>query len=254
MSEFEDSYLTGRLLIAMPTMLDPRFARTVIYMCAHNDEGAMGLVINRLIGSITRPGVWVFHDHTLLLGIDRSQVSDRIRVHFGGPVESGRGFVLHSGDYTQDGTLQVSSDLALTATVEFPDLLEQLGIDRSQVSDRIRVHFGGPVESGRGFVLHSGDYTQDGTLQVSSDLALTATVDILRDIADGGGPRLSMLALGYAGWGAGQLDAEIQANGWLHGDPDEALVFDDDLDGKWERAIGKLGIDISMLSGDAGHA
>ena len=189
MSEFEDSYLTGRLLIAMPTMLDPRFARTVIYMCAHNDEGAMGLVINRLIGSIT-----------------------------------------------------------------FPDLLEQLGIDRSQVSDRIRVHFGGPVESGRGFVLHSGDYTQDGTLQVSSDLALTATVDILRDIADGGGPRLSMLALGYAGWGAGQLDAEIQANGWLHGDPDEALVFDDDLDGKWERAIGKLGIDISMLSGDAGHA
>lgn len=189
MSEFEDRYLTGRLLIAMPTMLDPRFARTVIYMCAHNDEGAMGLVINRLIGSIT-----------------------------------------------------------------FPDLLEQLGIDHSQVSDRIRVHFGGPVESGRGFVLHSGDYTQDGTLQVSSDLALTATVDILRDMADGGGPRLSMLALGYAGWGPGQLDAEIQANGWLHGDADEALVFDDDLDGKWQRAIGKLGVDISMLSGEAGHA
>jgi putative transcriptional regulator len=189
MTDENESYLTGQLLIAMPTMADPRFARTVIYMCAHNAEGAMGLVVNRLVGSIT-----------------------------------------------------------------FPDLLEQLGIDNSGVSDEIRVHFGGPVESGRGFVLHSADYSQEGTLKVSSLMSLTATIDILRDMASGGGPRHSMLALGYAGWGPGQLDSEIQANGWLHVEPDDALVFDSDLDGKWERAIAKLGISPAMLSGDAGHA
>lgn len=189
MNDNDETYLTGQLLIAMPTMLDPRFARSVIFLCAHNEEGAMGLVINRLIGSIT-----------------------------------------------------------------FPDLLQQLGIGAEQASEAIRVHFGGPVESGRGFVLHSAEYGQEGTLKVNDDLALTATIDILRDMAAGGGPKLSMLALGYAGWGPGQLDAEIQANGWLHVDADEALVFDGDLDEKWERAIGKLGIDVSMLSSDAGHA
>ena len=185
----ESSYLTGQLLIAMPTMTDTRFSRTVIYICAHNADGAMGLVINRLVGAIT-----------------------------------------------------------------FPDLLSQLGIDSRSVTDEIRVHFGGPVESGRGFVLHSGEYRQDGTLQVDSSVALTATIDILRDIACGDGPRRLLLALGYAGWGPGQLDAEIQANGWLHCSPDEDLVFDDKLDDKWERAIAKLGFDPSMLSGDAGHA
>ena len=185
----DDSYLTGNLLIAMPNMRDPRFARTVIYMCAHNADGAMGLVVNRLIGSIT-----------------------------------------------------------------FPDLLEQLGIDNSGVSEEIRVHFGGPVESGRGFVLHSADYEREGTLQVSQSVGLTATIDILRDMASGSGPRHSLLALGYAGWGPGQLDSEIQANGWLHVEADESLVFGQDLDGKWEQAISKLGFDLSMLSGDAGHA
>jgi len=185
----DHSYLTGQLLIAMPNMRDRRFARTVIYMCAHSPDGAMGLVVNRLIGSIT-----------------------------------------------------------------FPDLLEQLGIDSRSLDKEIRVHFGGPVESGRGFVLHSSDYEQDATLQVSDHVGLTATVDILRDLASGDGPRLSLLALGYAGWGPGQLDAEIQANGWLNVPADEALVFDDDLDGKWQRAISKLGVDLSMLSGDAGHA
>ena len=184
-----DGYLTGQLIIAMPTMMDPRFARTVIYLCAHNKDAAMGLVVNRLIGSLT-----------------------------------------------------------------FPDLLEQLGIEGNQADEDIRVHFGGPVESGRGFVLHSGDYQQEGTLQVDPKVSLTATVDILRDMADGKGPRRSLLALGYAGWGEGQLDAEIQANAWLHVDPDENLVFDSDLDGKWERALSKLGIELSMLSGDAGHA
>jgi putative transcriptional regulator len=184
-----EGYMTGQLLIAMPTMRDPRFARTVIYMCAHNADGAMGLVINRLVGSVT-----------------------------------------------------------------FPDLLQQLGVDAATMKDEIRVHFGGPVEPGRGFVLHSGDYKHDSTLQVASEVALTATIEILRDIATGQGPQRSLLALGYAGWGPGQLDSEIQANGWLHADADSSLVFDDDLTNKWERAIGKLGFDVTLLSGDAGHA
>ncbi|WP_422365080.1 YqgE/AlgH family protein [Pelagibius sp.] len=185
----KQEFLTGQLLIAMPGMRDARFARSVIYICAHHPDGAMGLVINRLVGAIT-----------------------------------------------------------------FPDLLAQLGIEPVKVNEEIRVHFGGPVESGRGFVLHSGEYQQDSTLQVNDSVALTATTDILRDIAGGAGPRRRLLALGYAGWGPGQLDTEIQANGWLNVAPDEDLVFDADLDNKWERAIGKLGIDISMLSGDAGHA
>ena len=189
LSSGEDSYLTGRLIVAMPNMLDPRFTRTVIYLCAHNEDAAMGLVVNRLIGSIT-----------------------------------------------------------------FPDLLEQLGIENTDSDKDIRVHFGGPVESGRGFVLHSAEYQQEGTLQVSDSMSLTATVDILRDMAAGQGPRRSLLALGYAGWGRGQLDAEIQANSWLHVEVDEGLVFDADLDGKWDRAIHTLGFDPAMLSGDAGHA
>lgn len=182
-------YLTGQLLIAMPGMPDPRFARTVIYVCAHSAEGAMGIVVNRLFGSIT-----------------------------------------------------------------FPDLLEQLGIEAGFAMQGRRVHFGGPVEAARGFVLHSADYLQDGTLQVDEDVALTATVDVLRAMAEGGGPRRSLLALGYAGWGEGQLDAEIQANGWLHAPADAGLLFDDDIDTKWERAIAKLGVSLSMLSGEAGHA
>jgi len=188
-SDNDGDYLTGQLLIAMPNMRDPRFTRTVIYVCAHNADGAMGLVVNRLVGSVT-----------------------------------------------------------------FPDLLDQLGIDTEAVTEEIRVHFGGPVESGRGFVLHSGEYHHASTLQVAEQMALTATVDILQDIAKGAGPRRSLLALGYAGWGPGQLDSEIQSNGWLNVSADEQLVFDEDLDGKWERAIGKLGIDPSLLSGDAGHA
>jgi len=182
-------YLTGQLLVAMPQMRDPRFARSVIYMCAHNAEGAMGLVVNRRVGSIT-----------------------------------------------------------------FEDLLQQLGIGPSRRNDEIRIHFGGPVEQGRGFVLHSADYSQAGTMQVDESVALTATLDILKEMAAGGGPRRSLLALGYAGWGPGQLDAEIQANGWLSVAADEGLVFDADLDHKWERAIGKIGVDFSKLSGDAGHA
>lgn len=182
-------YLAGQLLIAMPTMQDPRFERSVIYMCAHSAEGAMGLVVNRLFESLT-----------------------------------------------------------------FPDLLSQIGIDPGPVKQEIRVHAGGPVEAGRGFVLHSADYQQDGTTLVDGDIALTASVDILRAIAAGDGPRRSLLALGYSGWGSGQLEAEIQANGWLHVPADEALIFAENLENTWQRAIAKLGVDAAMLSGQAGHA
>lgn len=182
-------YLTGQLLIAMPGMMDPRFQRTVIYMCAHNEDGAMGLVVNRLFGSVT-----------------------------------------------------------------FEDLLAQLDMDVARPVTNMPVHYGGPVESGRGFVLHSTDYVRDGTLVVDDDVALTATIDILRAISEDRGPRRNILLLGYAGWGPGQLDAEIQANGWLNVPCDEELLFDPDLDTKWERSIAKLGVSLSMLSGEAGHA
>lgn len=189
--EDDDGYLTGQLLIAMPAMRDPRFTRSVIYMCVHNDQGAMGLVVNRLVGSI-----------------------------------------------------------------KFADLLEELELKGEPVdSSRFpAVHFGGPVETGRGFVLHSADYLSDDSMQLSDELALTATVDILRDIALGSGPEKAILTLGYAGWGPGQLDGEIQENAWLSVDCDTDLLFGSSLDDKWEMALAKLGISASLLSSDAGHA
>jgi putative transcriptional regulator len=185
----ETGYLTGQCLIAMPQMGDPRFHRTVIYMCSHSAESAMGLVINKLFGSIG-----------------------------------------------------------------FGDLLEQLGIDADGAPPHSVVNYGGPVETGRGFVLHSTDFVREGTMVIDDTFALTATVDILKAICDGTGPRQWVLCLGYAGWGPGQLDAEIQANGWLHCPADEDLVFGDELDGKWERAIAKIGVSLHLLSGEAGHA
>jgi len=181
--------LAGQLLVAMPQMRDPRFARTIIYMVAHTEDGAMGLVLNRILGSIT-----------------------------------------------------------------FPDLLQQLNIGVTDAAHNIHVHFGGPVETGRGFVLHSTEYYQGATLRVDDRVSLTATVDILRDMATGAGPRHCMLALGYAGWGPGQLEDELQRNGWLHVGADENLIFGSDLDGKWEQAIAKIGIDFTMLSSEVGHA
>ncbi|MEX2454198.1 MAG: YqgE/AlgH family protein [Rhodospirillaceae bacterium] len=185
----DDGYLTGQLLVAMPQMLDSRFARTVVYMCAHTEDGAMGLVVNKVMENI-----------------------------------------------------------------HFPDLLEQLDLTPAAPGHDIRVHFGGPVETGRGFVLHSADYLQDATMVIDDNIALTATTDVLKDIADGDGPRNSLLALGYAGWGPGQLDAEIRANGWLSVDADDGLVFNRDPETIWQSALAKMGIDVSMLSGDAGHA
>jgi putative transcriptional regulator len=182
--------LAGHLLLAMPQMLDPRFARSVIYLCAHSDDaGAMGLVINKLLGPLT-----------------------------------------------------------------MGELFAQLDIAPSDIVKARPVHFGGPVEAGRGFVLHTADYNEEATLVVDGDIALTATLDILRAIGNGRGPRQSLFAIGYAGWGPGQLDAEIQANGWLSVAADDDIIFDADHDGKWRRALGKLGVDLSMLSGDAGHA
>jgi putative transcriptional regulator len=182
-------YLTGQLLIAMPAMPDQRFQRSVIYICAHNPDGAMGLVINKLFGSIT-----------------------------------------------------------------FPDLLEQLGIDTPGHAANMRVHFGGPVESGRGFVLHSTDFVREGTMTVDDDVALTATVDILRAIARGDGPANAVLALGYAGWGAGQLELEMQANGWLNCPADSELIFNTSIDARYDLALRSLGIEPAMLSMQAGHA
>lgn len=185
----ENNYLSGQMLIAMPGMTDPRFEKAVIYICAHNEDGAMGLVVNRLIESMT-----------------------------------------------------------------FPEMLKQLDIEPSEPEDVIRVLLGGPVDQARGFVLHSPDYLQDASMVVDDDVALTATIDILRAIADGAGPRNRLLALGYAGWGPGQLDSEILYNGWLNVSADDDLVFGEDLDAKWERAMAKIGIDPLLLSDDVGHA
>lgn len=183
------TFFTGHLLVAMPQMEDPRFERSVIYLCAHNAEGAMGLVVNRLFEAIT-----------------------------------------------------------------FPDLLEQLNIETGPKTEQIRVHFGGPVESGRGFVLHSDDYVRDGTLKVRSGFALTATVDILKAIAAGEGPKRSLLALGYSGWGPGQLESEIAANGWLVVPADPTIVFEHDLEDKWQQALAATGVSVASLSGVSGRA
>lgn len=183
-------YLDRQLLIAMPAMGDPRFTRTVIYMCSHNAEGAMGLVINKPYPGLT-----------------------------------------------------------------FPNLLTQLGIEPT-IDNDIVVRLGGPVETGRGFVLHSTDYMRQGSvpLDESMGIGLTATLDVLRAIATGTGPQRSLFALGYAGWGPGQLDAEIQENAWLAAPADTDLVFNADLDALWDRAVKKIGIDISKLASAAGHA
>jgi putative transcriptional regulator len=182
--------LSGKLLIAMPGMGDPRFEKSVVYMCAHSPEGSMGLIVNK-----PAPG----------LAMD--------------------------------------------------DLLEQLEIPRGDGSRDVLVHFGGPVEHGRGFVLHSGDYRAcESTLRVDERFGMTATVDILKDMAGGGGPESRILALGYSGWGPGQLEDEIHGNGWLTCDASPEIVFAEDDEGKWIAALKSLGIDPLLLSAEAGRA
>lgn len=185
----QSGFLAGQFLIAMPGMEDPRFARTVIYLCAHDQEGAMGLVVNRTLDSL-----------------------------------------------------------------KFPDILDQLGIN-STIHVRNRpVYAGGPVEAGRGFLLHSVDYMVDGSLNVDGKLALSATLDVLEALAENRGPAHSLFALGYAGWAAGQLDFEIQENGWLTAPASPDVIFDADNEGKWERAMAQIGISPEQLSGQAGRA
>ena len=190
-------YLDGQMLIAMPSMRDERFARSLIYVCAHSPEGAMGIVVNQP-----------------------------------------------------------------AANINFPDLLVQLevipAVDLIQLppsAGTVQVLKGGPVETGRGFVLHSSDFfIENSTLPIDDGVCLTATLDILKAIARGDGPESAVLALGYAGWAPGQLETEIQANGWLHCTADPELIFGPDTDGKYEKALKKIGIDLGMLSSEAGHA
>ncbi len=187
----QDGYLGGQLLVAMPQMNSACFAHTVVFLCAHSVDGAMGLVVNKLVDSIS-----------------------------------------------------------------FTDLLKQMEFefDENEIDDRVQVHFGGPVESGRGFVLHTPDYMSDATMPVDDGFAMTATVDVLRSIAEGRGPQHAIFALGYAGWGPGQLDSEMQNNGWLNVGADLDLVFGREHDKKWRRAVAKVGVDPLLLSGEAGHA
>lgn len=184
------TFLHGKLLIAMPGMGDPRFEKSVVFMCAHSEDGALGLIVNKP-----------------------------------------------------------------SREIRFSNLLEQLGLDTAESRSDIRVHFGGPVENERGFVLHSGDYVaESATLQVSDEFGMTATLDVLEEIARGSGPSSAILALGYSGWGPGQLESEILKNGWLTCDADPALVFGTNDEGKWEAALKSLGIDPLSLSSTAGHA
>ncbi|WP_291748756.1 YqgE/AlgH family protein [Bauldia sp.] len=191
------SYLDGQLLIAMPGMQDSRFARTVVFLCAHSADGAMGIMVNQPARDIT------FRD--LLVQLDIIPEGSEIRL--------------------------------------------------PEAADNMQVYRGGPVETGRGFVLHSTDYfIKTSTLPIDDHVNLTATLEILKAIAHGNGPRSAMLALGYAGWAPGQLESEIQANGWLTCPATPELIFDTDIDAKYDRALAQLGIDSSRLSGEAGHA
>jgi putative transcriptional regulator len=190
-------YLDGQMLIAMPSMGDDRFVRSVIYMCVHSTEGAMGIVVNQP-----------------------------------------------------------------AAHISFTDLLVQLEVvpaaELIQLPSRaggVQVLKGGPVDTQRGFVLHSNDFfIENSTVPIDEGISLTATLDILKAIARGEGPQSAILALGYAGWAPGQLENEIQHNGWLHCSADTELIFGQDSDGKYERALKKIGIDLGMLSSEAGHA
>jgi len=139
-------------------------------------------------------------------------------------------------------------------TVKFSDLLAAMCIEVNHVEGGRRVHFGGPVEAERGFVLHSADYACDETMQIKDSVSLTATVDILRLVASGSGPKNALFALGYAGWGPGQLDAEIRGNGWMFGTAETDILFGDNNSDKWLLAASRAGIDFTVLSSEGGNA
>jgi len=185
----EEAGLEGRFLIAMPGIGDERFHRSVILVCAHSDQGAMGLVVNQRAESIS-----------------------------------------------------------------FDELLDQLDIESNDATGTTPIRIGGPVESGRGFVLHSSDYEGETALNIADKFMLTGTVDILRDIASGKGPEKRIIALGYTGWGAGQLEQEIQANGWLACDSVPDIVYNEADDDKWVAALSEMGISPELLSAEGGTA
>lgn len=186
----QQGFLHGKLLIAMPGMSDPRFEKSVIFMCQHSGTGAMGLIVNKPIEQIT-----------------------------------------------------------------FRDLMQKMDIEVSPKTSARQVLFGGPVETDRGYVLHGNERGgRQSTMTITSEIALTPTVDMLRAIAEGRGPAQWLLALGYAGWGPGQIESEIAANGWIHCDADAAIIFGSEMDEKWRQAFGKLGADLSGLSSQVGRA
>jgi putative transcriptional regulator len=190
-------YLDGQMLIASPSMQDERFTRTLIYICAHSSEGAMGIVVNQPAPHISFPD--------LLVKLEVIPAADMIQ------------------------------------------LPRRAGV--------VKVLKGGPVETERGFVLHSADFfIENSTLPIDEGVCLTATLDILKAIARGKGPESALLALGYAGWAPGQLEAEIHNNGWLHCSADSDLIFGTDVEAKYDRALKKIGIMPGMLSSDVGHA
>lgn len=185
-----DDGLSGKMLIAMPSMGDPRFEKTLIYLCAHSEDGALGLVVNRRADDVNQA-----------------------------------------------------------------DLYDQLDIEMSRNAAQRHVHYGGPVETARSFVLHSSDYHSDeATLEVDDEFSMTATIDVLKALASGEGPANALIVLGYAGWSGGQLEDELQRNGWLTCDADRDLVFGVNEDGKWEAALAKLGVDPTWLSAEGGSA
>ena len=182
--------LSGKLLIAMPEMRDPRFTSAVIFVCSHSDSGAMGLTINK-----------------------------------------------PSRDY------------------KFLDLLKQLKIETDSLTPDVSVSIGGPVESGRGFVLHSPEYCLgDETLKIGSDFGMTASFEVLEELAKSEGPKRGILMLGYSGWGPGQIEDEISLNGWLVSDADPELIFSSDIKNKWLEALKLIGVDPIRLSSSAGRA
>ncbi|MEP5153543.1 YqgE/AlgH family protein [Planktotalea sp.] len=182
--------LTGKCLIAMPDMGDPRFSGSVVFLCAYSPEGAMGLIVNKRV----------------------------------------------------DG-------------VHLTDLLDQLSIPKGDTQDSFPIYYGGPVENGRGFVLHSLDYHSDlSTMKVADTFAMTATIDVLEDIGAGRGPQNALVLLGYAGWGPGQLEAEIASNGWLIGDVSSDVIFEAADSDKWPKALEAMGVNPAILSSSGGTA
>jgi putative transcriptional regulator len=161
--------------------------------------------------------------------------------------------VIYVCAHTKDGAMGIVLNRPLSSP-SFGDLLEQLEVTPVPPARQINLFRGGPVDAARGFVLHTTDWTGDGSLMVDQGVALTASLDVLKAIADGGGPERGFLALGYAGWGPGQLDREIQDNAWLSAPASLDLLFDTQHETKWRRAMAILKVDPILLSGSAGHA